>query len=108
MPGINTVDLYRRLLSARPDLAARFVIVTGDMIGARAELETLPKHQRPQLLENPSACSMCAPHWRRWPTRWPHSGKAANKKGSLRAGFAESPKSAVGYAQGTGQNMFGR
>jgi len=53
MPGFSTIDLYRRLLERRPDLAARFVIVTGDMIGARAEIERLPASQRPQLLEKP-------------------------------------------------------
>jgi len=53
MPGVSTLDLYKRLLSVRPDLAARFVIVTGDMIGVRADLDRLPVHQRPQLLEKP-------------------------------------------------------
>lgn len=53
MPGVSAIDFYRRLLAARPDLAARFVIVTGDMMGARVEIETLPAHQRPQLLEKP-------------------------------------------------------
>jgi CheY-like chemotaxis protein len=53
MPGISTIELYRQLLALRPDLAARFVIVTGDMIGARADIDQLPVRQRPQLLEKP-------------------------------------------------------
>jgi PAS domain S-box-containing protein len=53
MPGVSTIDLYRRLLDVRPDLSARFVIVTGDMLGARADIEKLPALQRPQLLEKP-------------------------------------------------------
>ncbi len=53
MPGISTIDFYRKLLRMRPDLATRFVIVTGDMIGARADIDRLPAHLRPQLLEKP-------------------------------------------------------
>jgi two-component system NtrC family sensor kinase len=30
MPGLNGMDLYRRLASLRPELAGRFVVVTGD------------------------------------------------------------------------------
>ena len=40
-------------MEKRPDLAARFVLVTGDMIGARAEIDELPQEHRPQILEKP-------------------------------------------------------
>jgi PAS domain S-box-containing protein len=53
MPSVNGMAIYRELLEQRPDLARRFVLVTGDMIGARGEIETLPPHLRPQLLEKP-------------------------------------------------------
>lgn len=53
MPGVLTMDLYRRLLKVRPDLAARFVIVTGDMLGVRGELELIEPVNRPRLLEKP-------------------------------------------------------
>jgi signal transduction histidine kinase/CheY-like chemotaxis protein len=53
MPGMNGIAIYRELLSERPGLARRFVLVTGDMIGARAEIEGLAAHLRPQILEKP-------------------------------------------------------
>lgn len=53
MPGVNGMAIYRELLEQRANLARRFVLVTGDMIGARAEIEALPAHLRPQLLEKP-------------------------------------------------------
>jgi CheY-like chemotaxis protein/two-component sensor histidine kinase len=53
MPGKSGVAIYRELLAERPGLARRFVLVTGDMIGARAEIENLPAHLRPQILEKP-------------------------------------------------------
>jgi PAS domain S-box-containing protein len=53
MPGKSGVAIYRELLTERPGLAQRFVLVTGDMIGARAEIENLPAHLRPQILEKP-------------------------------------------------------
>ncbi|GLS30605.1 multi-sensor hybrid histidine kinase [Mesorhizobium albiziae] len=53
MPGVNGMAIYRELLELRAGLARRFVLVTGDMIGARAEIEALPAHLRPQLLEKP-------------------------------------------------------
>ncbi|TPI10934.1 PAS domain S-box protein [Mesorhizobium sp. B2-4-6] len=53
MPGTSGMAIYRELLSQRPALAKRFVLVTGDMIGAKAEIEALPPLQRPQILEKP-------------------------------------------------------
>jgi PAS domain S-box-containing protein len=53
MPGKNGIAIYRELLAERPGLARRFVLVTGDMIGARAEIESLAAHLRPQILEKP-------------------------------------------------------
>jgi CheY-like chemotaxis protein len=53
MPGTGGLDIYRRVLAERPHLARRFVLVTGDMIGARAEVEMLQPHVRPQILEKP-------------------------------------------------------
>lgn len=53
MPGMSGTDIYRRLQIERPALARRFVIVTGDLVGARAEMEALPAAARPQLLEKP-------------------------------------------------------
>jgi hypothetical protein len=45
--------IYRELLDQRAGLAPRFVLVTGDMMGARGEVEALPVHLRPQILEKP-------------------------------------------------------
>jgi len=53
MPGTSGISIYRELLAERPGLAQRFVLVTGDMIGAKAEIEALPPRQRPQILEKP-------------------------------------------------------
>ncbi len=53
MPGTGGIEIYRQILEERYDLGARFVMVTGDMIGARAELEVFPAHARPQILEKP-------------------------------------------------------
>ncbi|MDX8523208.1 PAS domain S-box protein [Mesorhizobium sp. MSK_1335] len=53
MPGISGIAIYRELLSQRAALAKRFVLVTGDMIGAKAEIEALPPQQRPHILEKP-------------------------------------------------------
>jgi CheY-like chemotaxis protein len=53
MPGLDTVGRYRRLLEIRPDLARRFVIVTGDLIGAKAELDAMATAEQPLLLEKP-------------------------------------------------------
>jgi CheY-like chemotaxis protein len=53
MPGIDGAGIYRALLEKRPDFAQRFVLVTGDILGARAEVDALPAHLRPQILEKP-------------------------------------------------------
>jgi len=53
MPGKSGIAIYRELLAERPGLARRFVLVTGDMIGARAEIESLAAHLKPQILEKP-------------------------------------------------------
>ncbi len=53
MPGANGITIFRELVQKRPDLADRFVLVTGDMIGARAEVDALPVEHRPQILEKP-------------------------------------------------------
>jgi PAS domain S-box-containing protein len=55
MPGYSGITVYRQLMQERPDLARRFVLVTGDMIGAKAEIDALPAHLRPQILEKPFA-----------------------------------------------------
>ncbi|WFP64602.1 hybrid sensor histidine kinase/response regulator [Mesorhizobium sp. WSM4904] len=53
MPGTSGISIYRELLAERPVLAKRFVLVTGDMIGAKAEIESQPPQQRPHILEKP-------------------------------------------------------
>ncbi|MDQ6432775.1 PAS domain S-box protein [Mesorhizobium sp. LHD-90] len=53
MPGVNGLAIFRELVEKRPELADRFVLVTGDMIGARAEVDALPGEHRPQILEKP-------------------------------------------------------
>lgn len=53
MPGVSGISVYRQLLAERPALARRFVLVTGDIVGAKGEVEALPAHQRPQILEKP-------------------------------------------------------
>lgn len=53
MPGVTGIDILRELAEARPVLAQRFVLVTGDMLGARAEIAALAPHMRPLILEKP-------------------------------------------------------
>ena len=53
MPGANGLAIFQELVKKRPELAERFVLVTGDMIGARAEVDELPDEHRPQILEKP-------------------------------------------------------
>lgn len=53
MPGTGGIAIYRELLDRRADFARRFVLVTGDMIGARAEVDALAPHLRPLILEKP-------------------------------------------------------
>ncbi len=53
MPGISGITILREFLDLSETYAKRFVLVTGDLIGAKAEVEALPPHLRPQLLEKP-------------------------------------------------------
>lgn len=53
MPGTDGAAIYRALLDKKPDFARRFVLVTGDTLGARSEIDALPAHLRPQVLEKP-------------------------------------------------------
>ncbi|MBX3572998.1 MAG: PAS domain S-box protein [Mesorhizobium sp.] len=53
MPGASGLDIYRELTLKRPHLATRFVLVTGDSLGARAEFEEISPKLRPLLLEKP-------------------------------------------------------
>jgi PAS domain S-box-containing protein len=53
MPEASGITIFRQLTSARPDLARRFVLVTGDMVGARAEIGAMAPHERPLVLEKP-------------------------------------------------------
>ncbi len=53
MPCMSGIDVYRQLQSERPALARRFVVVTGDLVGAKAEIEAFPAGQRPLILEKP-------------------------------------------------------
>lgn len=53
MPGQDGASIYRALLEKRPDFSRRFVLVTGDILGARAEFDLLPPQLRPQILEKP-------------------------------------------------------
>ncbi|MER2534979.1 MAG: PAS domain S-box protein [Rhizobiaceae bacterium] len=53
MPEASGMTIYRELLRHRPGLARRFVLVTGDMLGARAEIDGQPVHERPLVLEKP-------------------------------------------------------
>ncbi|MER8962408.1 PAS domain S-box protein [Mesorhizobium sp. M0701] len=53
MPGSSGIAAYRELLAEMPGLARRFVLVTGDLIGAKGEIEALPAQQRPPILEKP-------------------------------------------------------
>ncbi|MER9242407.1 PAS domain S-box protein [Mesorhizobium sp. M0633] len=53
MPGTSGIAAYRELLAEMPGLARRFVLVTGDLIGAKGEIEALSAQQRPPILEKP-------------------------------------------------------
>lgn len=53
MPDASGMTIYQQIREQRPDLAARFVLVTGDMMGAKAEIEVLPANARPIILEKP-------------------------------------------------------
>jgi PAS domain S-box-containing protein len=53
MPWASGMSIYRELLAWRDSYARRFVLVTGDLMGARGEIESLPAHLKPQVLEKP-------------------------------------------------------
>lgn len=53
MPEASGMTIYRELTAFRPELARRFVLVTGDMVGARAEIGALAPLERPLVLEKP-------------------------------------------------------
>lgn len=53
MPGADGFEIFRELTAKRPHLAARFVLVTGDSMGAAAEIEDMPGNLRPLVLEKP-------------------------------------------------------
>ena len=53
MPGTNGIAIYRELLCRTAWAGARFVLVTGDMIGARPRSRRCRRHLRPQILEKP-------------------------------------------------------
>ena len=47
------MTIYQQFRDRSPSLARRFVIVTGDMLGAKGEIEALPLDLRPLVLEKP-------------------------------------------------------
>ncbi len=53
MPEASGITIYRQLTAYNPALARRFVLVTGDMVGARAEIGALAPQERPLVLEKP-------------------------------------------------------
>ena len=53
MPDRSGITIFREIVATQPDMAPRFVLVTGDLIGAKAELEQLPPNLKPHILEKP-------------------------------------------------------
>ncbi|MEX0406362.1 PAS domain S-box protein [Aquibium sp. LZ166] len=53
MPEASGMTIYQQFRDRSPSLARRFVIVTGDMLGAKGEIEALPLDLRPLVLEKP-------------------------------------------------------
>ncbi|MGF7006639.1 PAS domain S-box protein [Aminobacter sp. BE322] len=53
MPDRSGITILREIVARRPEMAQRFVLVTGDLIGAKAEIEQLPASLRPHILEKP-------------------------------------------------------
>src|SRR5262249_26827838 len=51
MPEASGMTIYHQISQYRPKLAQRFVLVTGDMLGARSATEALPALERPLVLE---------------------------------------------------------
>src|SRR5690606_33967010 len=55
MPEASGITIYRQLIAYSPELARRFVLVTRDMVGARARIGELSAHERPLVLGKPSS-----------------------------------------------------
>ena len=54
MPEASGITIYHQTHAASvPALARRFVLVTGDMLGARSAVEALAGLERPLVLEKP-------------------------------------------------------
>ncbi|MDH4987798.1 PAS domain S-box protein [Aminobacter anthyllidis] len=53
MPDRSGITIFREIVASQPEMAPRFVLVTGDLIGAKAELEQLPPNLKPHILEKP-------------------------------------------------------
>ena len=53
MPEANGLRVFRELCALRPAMSRRFVLVTGDMIGARNDIGALESAERPLILEKP-------------------------------------------------------
>lgn len=53
MPGLTGMQIHRDILGHDIRYAGRFVLVTGDMLGARVEIEAVAPELRPHLLEKP-------------------------------------------------------
>jgi len=53
MPGTSGLEIYQEITRKWPQLAVRFVLVTGDSLGARGEFEQIPARLRPLVLEKP-------------------------------------------------------
>jgi PAS domain S-box-containing protein len=53
MPDRSGITIFREIVATQPEMAPRFVLVTGDLIGAKAELEQLPPNLKPHILEKP-------------------------------------------------------
>lgn len=53
MPDRSGITIFREIVGDNPDMAQRFVLVTGDLIGAKAEIEQLPPTLKPHILEKP-------------------------------------------------------
>ena len=53
MPEANGLRVFREFCALRPRMSRRFVLVTGDMIGARNDMGSLDGAERPLILEKP-------------------------------------------------------
>ncbi|ODT08603.1 MAG: hybrid sensor histidine kinase/response regulator [Mesorhizobium sp. SCN 65-20] len=53
MPARSGITIFREIVAERPEMVQRFVLVTGDLIGAKAEIEQLPPDLKPHILEKP-------------------------------------------------------